>query len=171
MELGRVGERKVGQILQQPEVDKVCTVVSQGVVVGVAEVETAPAVHVAAAAAAAVVVVAVAVAAAAAADVAAIGSFVSRHSHNSHTEQTALVEGAVVRARVLGPAQMAIVDYMSAAVEVELLLPLWRLPNTPNSLAGWPEEVVDLGEAAVEEDYKEVVAAQRDSYACSIRGK
>ena len=168
MELGRVGERKVVQILQQPEVDKECTVVSQGVAVGVAEVETAPAVHVAAAAAAAAVVV---VAAAAAADVAAIGSFVSRHSHNSHTEQTALVEGAVVRARVLGPAQMAIVDYMLAAVEVELLLPLWRLPNTPNSRAGWPEEVVDLGEAAVEEDYKEVVAAQKDSYACSIRGK
>jgi hypothetical protein len=164
VELGRVGECKVVQILQQPEVDKECTVVSQGVAVGVAEVETAPAVHVAAAAAV-VVVVAAAVAAA------AIGSFVSRHSHNSHTEQTALVEGAVVRARVLGPAQMAIVDYMPAAVEVELLLPLWRPPNTPNSLAGWPEEVVDLGEAAVEEDYKEVVAAQRDSYACSIRGK
>ncbi len=166
MELGRVGERKVVQILQRPEVDKECTAVSQGVAVGVAEVETAPAVHVAAAAAAAAAVVV-----AAAAAVAAIGSFVSRHSHNSHTEQTALVEGAVVRARVLGPAQMAIVDYMPAAVEVELLLPLWRLPNTPNSLAGWPEEVVDLGEAAVEEDYKEVVAAQRDSYACSIRGK
>jgi hypothetical protein len=123
VELGRLGERKAVQIPQQPEADKECTFASQGAAVAVALAETAPAVRVAvvavvaAAAAAVVVVAAVAVAA-------AIGSFVSHHSRNWHTEQTAQAEGAVVRAPVLGRAQMAIEDCRPAAVEAELPPPL-----------------------------------------------
>ena len=109
VELEQPGEHKVVQILQQPAADTECTVVSQGVAVVVAVAERAPAEHVAAA-------VAVVDAAAAV----ATGSFVSHHSHSLHTEQTAQVEGGVVR--VLVPAQMAIVDYTPAAVEAELLL-------------------------------------------------
>jgi hypothetical protein len=48
---------------------------------------------------------------------------VNHHSHNWHTKQTAQVEGAVVRAPVLGPAQTAIEDCTPAVVEAELLLP------------------------------------------------
>ena len=114
VELEQLGEHKVVQILQQPAADTECTVVSQGVAVVVAVAESAPAVHVAAAAAGVADVVVVAAAAA------ATGSFVSHHSHSLHTEQTAQVEGGVVRALV--PAQMAIVDYTPAAVEAELLL-------------------------------------------------
>ena len=116
VELEQLGEHKVVQILQQPAADTECTVVSQGVAVVVAVAERAPAVHVAAA----VVAVADVVVVAAAAAAAATGSFVSHHSHSLHTEQTAQVEGGVVRALV--PAQMAIVDYTPAAVEAELLL-------------------------------------------------
>jgi len=39
-----------------------------------------------------------------------------------------------------------------------------------SSRVGRPGEV-DRGEAAVEEGYREVVAAQRDFYACLIRRK
>jgi hypothetical protein len=130
VELARLGERRAVQIPRQPEADKECTVASQGVAVAVALAETAPAVHVAAAvavvvvAAAAVVVVVAAVVVVVAAAVAAIGSFVSHHSRNWHTGQTAQVEGAVVRAPVLGRAQMAIEDCRPAALEAELLPPL-----------------------------------------------
>jgi len=114
-ELERLEEHKFVQILQQPGADTECTV-SQRVAVVVVAAETAPAVHVGVAAAAA--------AAAAVAAAAAIESFVSHRSHSSHTEQTAQVEGGVVRALVPvpAPAQMAIVDYTPAVVEVELLL-------------------------------------------------
>ena len=112
VELEQPGEHKVVQILQRPAADTECTVVSQGVVVVVAVAERAPAEHVAAAAVAAAVVDAAAAV--------ATGSFVSHHTHSLHTEQTAQVEGGVVRALV--PAQMAIVDYTPAAAEAELLL-------------------------------------------------
>ena len=84
------------------------------VAVVVAAAETAPAVNVAVA----VAVAAAAAAAAAAVAVAAIESFASHHSRNSHTEQIALVEGAVVRAR----AQMATEDYTPVVLEAGSLL-------------------------------------------------
>ena len=83
------------------------------VAVVVAAAETAPAVNVAVA-----VAVAAAAAAAVAVAVAAIESFASHHSRNSHTEQIALVEGAVVRAR----AQMATEDYTPVVLEAGSLL-------------------------------------------------
>ena len=89
----------------------------------VAVTETASAVRVAVAVAvAAVAAAAVAVAVVVVAAAAAIESFVSHHSHSLHTERTAQAEGGVVRVLVPVPAQMAIVDYTPAAVEVELLL-------------------------------------------------
>ena len=117
VELERLEEHKVVQILQQPGADTGCTVVWQGVALVVAMAETALVVRVAVAVAVAAAAAAVVVAAAAA----AIESFASHHSHSLHTERTAQAEGGVVRALVPAPAQMAIVDY-TAAVEVELLL-------------------------------------------------
>ena len=142
------------QTRQQPEAGKGCTVASQVVAVVVAA-EIAAAEHVAVA----VAVVVVAVAAV------ATGSFVSHHTRNLHTEQIALEEGAVVRARELGQAQMATVDCMLAALEVDPLLLPKPPPNTPNSPAGWPEEVVDLEGGEVAEGCMEEVAGQRDSCA------